>query len=195
MAIGAQVADTGESCRLEFPAWSDWSNAIAGMARREVEWTADIPAYCGRVGFLRGCPALDETRFDAAGVWLVGRAKRFSSQSRGGKRPAARWLIFPKRAWHRSRHCGALSDATDTLDARFDHHPAGLQSSLEAYGMHMHKYAQFRFDPSVNGGRPYCARDFFTKAAFHDLWWPRDLCFRKIFRSPRRGALWRICWR
>jgi DNA-binding CsgD family transcriptional regulator len=64
---------------------------------------------------------------------------------------------------------GALDDKSGQLDARFDHHPLGLQSSLEAYGMHMHKYAPFRFDPSVNGGRPYSARDFFTKAKFHDL--------------------------
>lgn len=64
---------------------------------------------------------------------------------------------------------GALDDATGALDARFDHHPTGLQTSLEAYGMHMHKYAPFRFDPSVNDGKPYCARDFFTKTAFHDL--------------------------
>lgn len=64
---------------------------------------------------------------------------------------------------------GALDDATGALDARFDHHPVGLQSSLEAYGTHMHKYEPFRFDPAVNGGRPYCARDFFSRAKFHDL--------------------------
>ena len=64
---------------------------------------------------------------------------------------------------------GALDNTTGQLDARFDHHPVGLQTSLEAYGRHMHKYEPFRFDPSVNGGKPYSARDFFTKAAFHDL--------------------------
>jgi len=64
---------------------------------------------------------------------------------------------------------GALDDATGQLDARFDHHPVGLQSSLQAYGMYMHKYEPFCFDPSVNGGKPYCARDFFTRAEFHDL--------------------------
>lgn len=64
---------------------------------------------------------------------------------------------------------GALDDASGALDARFDHHPIGLGASLEAYGMHMHKYAPFRFDPSVNAGRPYSARDFFTRAQFHDL--------------------------
>lgn len=64
---------------------------------------------------------------------------------------------------------GALDNASGALDARFDRHPVGLQTSLEAYGMYMHKYAPFRFDPTVNGGEPYCARDFFTKGAFHDL--------------------------
>ena len=63
----------------------------------------------------------------------------------------------------------ALDDATGALDARFDHHPAQLQTSLEAYGMHMHKYAPFRFDPSVNDGKPYSARDFFSRPQFHDL--------------------------
>lgn len=64
---------------------------------------------------------------------------------------------------------GALNDATGQLDARFDHNPVGLQTSLEAYGMHMHKYAPFRFDPAVNNGKPYCARDFFSRPQFHNL--------------------------
>lgn len=64
---------------------------------------------------------------------------------------------------------GALDDASGALDARFDHHPAHLQTSLEAYGMYMHKYAPFRFDPSVNEGKPYSARDYFSRPQFHDL--------------------------
>jgi len=64
---------------------------------------------------------------------------------------------------------GALDDASGALDARFDHHPSGLEKSLQAYGMYMHKYEPFRFDASVNGGRPYSARDFFSRAKFHDL--------------------------
>ncbi len=64
---------------------------------------------------------------------------------------------------------GALDHATGQLDARFDHHPPHLLASLEAYGMFMHKYAPFRFDPTVNDGRPYSARDFFTRGQFHDL--------------------------
>ncbi len=64
---------------------------------------------------------------------------------------------------------GALDDATGRLDASFDHHPPGLQASLEAYGMYMHKYAPFRFDPKVNDGKPYSARDFFSRSKFHDL--------------------------
>lgn len=64
---------------------------------------------------------------------------------------------------------GALDSAKGELDACFDRYPAGLGASLEAYGMLMHKYEPFRFDPAVNGGRPYSARDFFTRAKFHDL--------------------------
>ena len=30
----------------------------------------------------------------------------------------------------------------------------------------MHKYPPFRFDPSVNGGRPYSIGDFFSKREF-----------------------------
>ena len=64
---------------------------------------------------------------------------------------------------------GALDTAKGELDACFNLYPAGLSRALEAYGKFMHKYEPFRFDPQANGGRPYSARDYYGKAAFHDL--------------------------
>ncbi len=64
---------------------------------------------------------------------------------------------------------GVLDIAKGELEACFDFYPTGLWTSLEAFGLLMHKYEPFRFDPGVNGGRPYSARDFYTRAKFHDM--------------------------
>lgn len=64
---------------------------------------------------------------------------------------------------------GALKMATMHLDAAFDHHPVGLEQSLEAYRHLMHQYEPFRFDPMTNGGKPYSAADFYSPRVFRDL--------------------------
>ncbi len=64
---------------------------------------------------------------------------------------------------------GAVETRTKILSASFDRHPPGLASSLAAFAQLMHQYAPFRFDPSVNGGRPYSMGDFFTKPQLRDL--------------------------
>lgn len=64
---------------------------------------------------------------------------------------------------------GAIPAQAKQLSASFDRHPPGLGQSLEAFGRLMHKYEPFRFDPAVNGGKPYSARDFFSKLQFQDL--------------------------
>lgn len=64
---------------------------------------------------------------------------------------------------------GELDHSCKQLSASFDQHPPGLRASLEAFGQLMHKYEPFRFDPSVNSGRPYSARDFYTRSQFRDL--------------------------
>lgn len=64
---------------------------------------------------------------------------------------------------------GVLNVATGALNANFDRQPPGLGSAFAAFGRLMHKYAPFRFDPTTNGGRPFSARDFFSRRAFHDL--------------------------
>jgi len=64
---------------------------------------------------------------------------------------------------------GVLDRMTGRLDAHFDRHPPGLENAFAAFGQLMHKYAPFRFDPTTNGGRPFSARDFYSKPEFEDL--------------------------
>lgn len=71
---------------------------------------------------------------------------------------------------------GSLNREQGQLDACFDRYPAGVGVSLAAYGMLMHKYEPLRFDPTVNGGRPYSVRDFFSRPKLRDL----DI-FREVY--------------
>lgn len=64
---------------------------------------------------------------------------------------------------------GVIDKRTGVLSANFDCAPPGLADAFEAFGRHMHKYPAFRFDPTVNGGRPYSARDFYSAPKLRDL--------------------------
>jgi DNA-binding CsgD family transcriptional regulator len=64
---------------------------------------------------------------------------------------------------------GVIDQKTGVLTANFDCTPPGLADAFAAFGRHMAKYAPFRFDPSVNSGKPFSARDFYSRPAFHDL--------------------------
>ena len=64
---------------------------------------------------------------------------------------------------------GALDRKSGYLEACFDRYPSGVGAALTAFGRHMHKYEPLRFDPSVNGGRPYFLRDFYSRPQLHDL--------------------------
>jgi len=64
---------------------------------------------------------------------------------------------------------GVIDHATGVLAANFDSQPPGLENAFAAFGRLMGKYRPLRFDPSVNGGRPFSARDFYSGAAFRDL--------------------------
>jgi DNA-binding CsgD family transcriptional regulator len=64
---------------------------------------------------------------------------------------------------------GSLDTESKQLSASFDRSLSGLQPCLEAFGRLMHKYPPFRFDPSVNGGRPYSISGLMGKSAFRDL--------------------------
>ncbi len=46
---------------------------------------------------------------------------------------------------------------------------ADFDRALGAFGRHMAKYPLFRFDPAVNGGRPFSRADFFSRREFRDL--------------------------
>jgi DNA-binding CsgD family transcriptional regulator len=64
---------------------------------------------------------------------------------------------------------GVIDTRTGVLAANFDHEPAGLAHAFAAFGRLMAKYPAFRFDPTVNEGKPYSARDFYSRPAFEDL--------------------------
>ena len=64
---------------------------------------------------------------------------------------------------------GIINHASGMLIANFDKTPPGLTDAFAAFGRCMGKYAPFRFDPSVNDGKPFSARDFYSRPTFHDL--------------------------
>jgi DNA-binding CsgD family transcriptional regulator len=64
---------------------------------------------------------------------------------------------------------GTRDAGSNAVSANFSDQPPGLQSAFEAFGSLMHKYAPFRFDPTVNGGAPYSVPDFYTHRQFHGL--------------------------
>src|ERR1700710_2013077 len=75
---------------------------------------------------------------------------------------------------------GVIDEATGVLSAHFDCALPGLDDAFAAFGRHMGKYAPFRFDPEVNGGKPFSARDFYAETAFNDL----DI-YQEVYRPMR----------
>jgi DNA-binding CsgD family transcriptional regulator len=65
--------------------------------------------------------------------------------------------------------CGVLDKRARSLAIRFDRPHADLVPAVEGFGRCMAKYPLFRFDPAVNGGRPFCRSDFFSARQFRDL--------------------------
>lgn len=64
---------------------------------------------------------------------------------------------------------GALDRWTQKLDIGFDKPVPAFGKAMEAFGQLMGNYALFRWDPGVNGGRPFCRSDFFNDREFRDL--------------------------
>lgn len=64
---------------------------------------------------------------------------------------------------------GVLDNRSGVLSANFDSAPPGLADAFAAFGRHMAKYPAFRFDPATNGGRPFSARDFYSRPALENL--------------------------
>ncbi|WP_169927439.1 helix-turn-helix transcriptional regulator [Labilithrix luteola] len=75
---------------------------------------------------------------------------------------------------------GVLDHATGELHANFDCELPALADAFVAFGRHMRKYAPFRFDPHLNDGKPYSARDFYGQTAFRDL----DI-YQEVYRPMR----------
>jgi DNA-binding CsgD family transcriptional regulator len=64
---------------------------------------------------------------------------------------------------------GDLNPAAGTLDATSNYRPPGWAQAVEGFGRCMGNYDLFRFDPTVNGGRPFFRNDFFTAREFRNL--------------------------
>ncbi|WP_146649801.1 helix-turn-helix transcriptional regulator [Labilithrix luteola] len=75
---------------------------------------------------------------------------------------------------------GVIDRKTGSLTAAFDCTPPGLADAFAAFGRLMGKYAPFRFDPTVNDGKPFSARDFYSRPAFCDL----DI-YQEVYRPMR----------
>lgn len=64
---------------------------------------------------------------------------------------------------------GALDLTTNQLDIGFNQAVADLPVAMEAFGQLMGNYPLYRFDPTVNGGLPFCRSDFFSRRQFREL--------------------------
>lgn len=75
---------------------------------------------------------------------------------------------------------GVIDASTGELTAHFDCALPGLAGAFEAFGRHMAKYEPFRFDPKVNDGKPFSARDFYGQRELEDL----DI-YQEVYRPMR----------
>jgi DNA-binding CsgD family transcriptional regulator len=64
---------------------------------------------------------------------------------------------------------GDLNPAAGTLDATSNYQPPNWSAAVEGFGRCMAKYPLFRFDPTVNGGKPFFRNDFYTAREFRDI--------------------------
>lgn len=64
---------------------------------------------------------------------------------------------------------GSLDLATKQLDIGFNHSVAEFPKAMEAFGSLMGKYDLFKWDSAVNGGKPFCRSDFFSRRQFREL--------------------------
>jgi DNA-binding CsgD family transcriptional regulator len=74
---------------------------------------------------------------------------------------------------------GDLNPAAGTLDATSNYQPPDWALAVEGFGSCMAKCPLFRFDPTVNDGKPFFRNDFYTTREFRDL----DIyseCFRLL---------------
>jgi len=103
--------------------------------------------------------------------------RNFSDACRQLYAPGLASSNYPARSFGFLRHlvpsefsgCGMLERRTRSLTIGFDtDHPA-FSAAMEAYGAVMGNYAIYRFDPTVNAGRPFRRSQFFSNRRFRDL--------------------------
>lgn len=72
---------------------------------------------------------------------------------------------------------GLLQKASRRLHIVFDQPHANFDEIMEAFGALMGRYELYRFDPTVNDGKPFCRSQFFSQRAFRNL----DI-FQEVYR-------------
>lgn len=64
---------------------------------------------------------------------------------------------------------GSLDLTTEQLDIGFNHSVSEFPKAMEAFGSLMGKYDLFKWDPTVNDGKPFCRSDYFSRRQFREL--------------------------
>lgn len=64
---------------------------------------------------------------------------------------------------------GAVDLETQQLDIGFNNPVSEFPKAMDAFGALMGKYDLFKWDPGVNGGKPFVRSDFFSRRQFRDL--------------------------
>lgn len=65
--------------------------------------------------------------------------------------------------------CGELDTDKDELSIVFDNDHPDFPKAMGALGELMGQYEMYSWDPSVNGGKPFCRRHFFREHEFKNL--------------------------
>lgn len=64
---------------------------------------------------------------------------------------------------------GSLDTSAQSLDIGFNHAVPNFVRAMEAFGSIMGRYDLYRFDPTVNDGKPFCRSDYYSSRQFRDL--------------------------
>lgn len=91
--------------------------------------------------------------------------------------------------------CGVLGNDRNRLKIGFDDHSVRFRQPMNALGKLMAAYPLFRWDPSINGGRPFKRSHFFTKRQFcqldvyHEVFRPLSIDNHCAVHVPATGDL------
>lgn len=64
---------------------------------------------------------------------------------------------------------GSLDLESKVLDIGFNHEVPNFAPAMQAFGQIMGNYELFCWDPTVNGGKPFCRSDYFSERQFREL--------------------------